>query len=331
MEIEQYWERLPECFYDYMELDRKPEWRTEGNAREWDYGAYSYQSALLKAFYRDLEKAAEYRCPEASIDELFWKWGKGGSHWHFSIKMNVARQWQPNMSEYQVWAIAWNTCVEVMYLMAPFFLVTTRIRKRAYDMAYPNTRRMTDDGVYHWFDTYSRNYEAITFNPPDYQINKPWTIELRMAESFPLIAAAGQRILSYLVRMCIQRGFSPRLLYREKIKNLSFDIIKYRANVYKALENTGEIAFERPMPYPFTRQLFSNGLEFLKHLCYSFLVYLSPAERYGTWFARVLWFFYHEGIPRKEGKNLWWCYLLEDFQWNTVPEMPADGSLPPRV
>jgi len=218
-----------------------------------------------------------------------------------------------------------------MYLMAPFFLVTTRIRKRAYDMAYPNTRRMTDDGVYHWFDTYSRNYEAITFNPPDYQINKPWTIELRMAESFPLIAAAGQRILSYLVRMCIQRGFSPRLLYREKIKNLSFDIIKYRANVYKALENTGEIAFERPMPYPFTRQLFSNGLEFLKHLCYSFLVYLSPAERYGTWFARVLWFFYHEGIPRKEGKNLWWCYLLEDFQWNTVPEMPADGSLPPRV
>jgi len=331
-EIEQGWERLPDCFYDYMNLKRQPKWRYEGNAREWDYGPYSYHTALLKSFYRDLENAIEYECPQTFIGDLFWEWGKGGCHWHFSLREDVIREWHPGMTIDQAWSIAWNTCVEVMYLMAPFFMVSTRIRKNAEDMAYPETRRLSSASVFTWLDGgYSRNYTAITFNPPDYEYDKPWTIELRMAESFPLIAAAGQRILSYLIRMCIKRGFSPKMLYRERLKTLAFDIIKYRKNVYKALADTGEIAFERPMPYPFTRQMFENGIHFLKHLCYSFLVYLSPAERYGTWFARVLWFFYHLGNPRKEGKNLWWCYLLEDFQWETVPEMPTDGSLPPKV
>jgi len=337
MEIEQGQSRLPECFIDYILEERQahPEFR----AFEWTYGVYKITSMIIKHFYKDLNQAVLKNYCDMFVKhglpgekELFyWDWGKGGSHFHFSLVEENIKQIVPQLTTGRMWQIAWNTAVDLIYILSPILCFGIIFRKRASEYAKPFYRKISPAFARTiCFNRTSlwKTDKSITFNE-EVKGEKPLTIEIRLNENFPLFTATFGKILGFFIDRSLKRGASHEILNSNNIfTDFALKLIYYHKSVYDVLSETGEIDFTVPLP-EIRKTRFENGLELFKHICYHFLTSERVCgKRYKSWFSRVMWFYYHLGNEWKEEGNYWDCYIDEDFQWVTVPEMPSDGSLP---
>jgi len=329
-EIEQGQSRLPDCFINYILEERKghPELR----AIEWTYGVYKITSMIIKHFYNDLNQAVLKNYCDMFVKHglpaenyvFYWDWGKAGSHFHFSLIEENIEQVVPQLTIPRAWQIAWNTAVDLIYILSPILCFGNRFRGRATDYASPFYRKISLAFVREICSnrtSYWKTDKSITFNEEEFR-KKPLTIEIRLSENFPLFTAAFGKILGFFIDRSLKRGV-PHVIFNDDniFSGVATELIYLQRPVYDVLSRTGEIIFDIPLP-EIRKTRFVNALELFRHLCYHFLTSERVCgKRYKSWFSRVMWFYYHLGNEWKEEGNYWDCYIDEDFQ-GSLPAKP---------
>jgi len=306
---------------------------------EWGYGPYIYPSQMLRLFFKD-------------VGDRIWEWAHEtpseqgcGSHWHFRPNDDRVRMFVSHRVEY--WTIAMNTINEMLPILLPFLIHGIRAfqdvpRSSAGRWASPRYRRWSERSVAEvlanpYFSHHE--YKIYEFNGASYG-GKPLTIEIRLAETHPIIAAAGQRILSYILNHYFKKleqsiaggarpDISPKFTEEGKrqAKKLYNDVVYTRHDLWNKMENYGPVIFQpgRGPTYLFTKRFLKNEYrtfyELFAYTVYEQLALYPEKERNKDWFWRVLWLLYNKGVPAEEKLNLWDAYTHEgdDFQWETAP------------
>ena len=304
---------------------------------EWTYGPYVFPYQMLAAFFRDVKTD-------------YWDWhaesgGRGcGSHWHFAPDPRL-----PDFDrlEAEYWTILWNTAVTLGYFLTPFMVWDRRFRDGgAHGVSYwaqPNTNRIGASGVREvlWRNP-DRIYKFVTWNPAGTGMEtppkrKPLTVEMRAAETHPVISHVGQKLFQITIRRIFDKvkkfgvDVSPKLTERSEfwMRRMSEELITNNHQVYRALTNCGPFEFMPGRGIPIVGRKrdkirFEDGFDVVRTLCEAEIGAEWPQYRYKNVYTRVLWLILNQGVPADEGWKIWEAYKGDEyFQWSTVPPFPV--------
>lgn len=269
-----------------------------------------------------------------------------GSHLHFRPRDDLYAN-TPRWAE--VWAITHNTFVEVMPFLLPLLAWGSEevhkhyIRRTASYWAVPQIDRVTPQRVAenYLIPSYvDHPYRSVAFDrkTPEHVL----TIELRLGETHPVVAAYFATMMEKLIKRCIDRGWSPRIVgdrryILEKIYDAMFEHSRrieesditprlgdYIDNYLRELGIT-EIVFDPPIPPPTT------GIPPLARFKSYYDVFDKLLYHYTTWIdwqLRLYYFYRQRGIPIKNAMAFWYIFAPKgQFRWEeeTLRSPPDEG------
>lgn len=245
-----------------------------------------------------------------------------GSHIHFRPRDDleyIRAKWL------EAWATAYNTLVECVPLVLPMFAWgrgrTFTFRHEALMWADIATRRVTPATIRRFLDpNYTGHpYDDVALNRKT--MEKPLTLELRLAETHPGIAYELAILLNRIIRKCFERRFnSPKMSDRmetmSKIERAVNRSIFANINLYTALETVEPIKFIRGREIPLLQREYKNYLELFDDILINYGHAYPPM-------GRVCRLFLHRGEPFKNPNAVWNTFVpFGQFRWDQE-EIPS--------
>lgn len=322
MEIEQFREAVPTMARSYTMSNNHGEtrgWHRDGSGpRETSIGPAKNVKAILDTFYADTRD-----------EDITWDWhaeyqGRGaGSHLHLCMADDVFAD------EISGWTISYNTCVELVPFLAPFFCHDWENGFRdSVDRWAPATlQRLSQSSVEDYVGSpsygWSRSYNAVTFNPS--HGSKPVTVELRLNEGHPAIALDGLLLLRRVCGRAVEAGWSPKLVDHRETLAAVYTKVYDRAHDVGLMtamkeEIDGGIRFQEGRGIPGVDQLeFDTPFEVLK------AIQRAYPQKPGTWRARVEYLVgagRDDYAPANNTDALWHIDApVGEFEWQNGPDM----------
>ncbi len=250
-----------------------------------------------------------------------------GSHIHFRVREDEI---PPNLTVEEAWTIVYNTIVELVPILAPFFSWNHLLPFRAsvWGWAHPNIRRYSPLAVRTFLDPeyYGRRYDYVTWNrkPPDERgRQKPLTIEVRLNEAHPSIVSAGAMVLQGIIRNCVERGWSVKLENRTRILNEQLLERFYESsqsflsgdNIWQIMEQTDRLVFIREIPK--LKHSYRNAKE-----CFIDIVKTYRSHFRWTYRERVASLLQKGYNPADNPNAVWYVDApIDEFSWEIGPRV----------
>ena len=239
-----------------------------------------------------------------------------GSHIHFRPRDDleyIRAQWL------EAWTTAFNTMTECVPLILPMFAwgrenVFT-FRREALTWAGFKTRRLSPASMRGFLEPsyIGPPYDSVALNRK--YVEKPLTLELRLAETHPGMAYEVAIILNRIIRKCFEKGFiSPKMRNRvdtiRRIERETGRSILGPYNLYRQLEEVRDIQFVRRREIPLLKTRYSNYMELFDDILINYGHPYPPM-------ARVCRLFLNRGEPWKNATAVWNTFKpLGEFRWD---------------
>lgn len=349
MEIEQCRDELPHPLNGDCETARdmgfSDHHRDGSGPMEWTMPAYKSPGYLLRRFYKDTRD---------DDDVGAWTWTaqtsaeRGcGSHVHLHMEEPDEDDEAAGLTTAERWTIAWNTAVEVLPLLAPFFCHNWQRGFRGgaarhgstavNQWAEGQTRRYAPDSMEANVEMPhepTRGYDSVTLSGAEG--GKPLTMEFRLNDAHPGMAVVGMLVFRRIVKQCVARGSSPKL--RDRAATLSQ---MYRAiydepagtsrGLIEAMQASTDLEFEEGRGIP-TTPVHDRELEEADSMweALAWTIRHLLRDNKGTYRRRARELVLHAGEegsthgPQNNGDALWSMDADQgEFEWARGPEPSA--------
>lgn len=252
MEIEQFLPDIPDEIIDDREGKYWGVWSCDYDmVYETQIGPTKYTNSLIKEF---LNTARQY-------DRVPWRWTTShgrlaaGSHVHSHLEKHGDFD-----ESVKAWTITYNTFIDVVPFLAPFFCHDWRRGFREGSMydpgrlgveryASPNITRKKQSTIrqHYRHEDGDGRHESVTFKGS--RAGKPLTIEVRMVDSHPVFALTGTYILRNIVKRCLERDLSVKVADRGIMDSMYQSIYKLPSNnnLLGVMQNE-PVSFDRGIP-----------------------------------------------------------------------------------
>ena len=332
----------------------------------WEFSsrAYSLPSSVLNWFL-NVSWIANHPALREQGNHYIWRWAQRNCGCHVHIRpyfkaYGVDYGNPPIVADeatirkaVEMYTIMYNTAVDVLTFMLPFFCVTASFRPTACQWSSPTSSRKSEATVYsRYVEPYEIHndwglhpYSFVCFNRK--KRDKPLTIEIRCVEAHPAFAMAGisffSKIMKHIYDMWLggERDVSVKAESASKFQNRDiYDVILWiqrdalcnNRNIYELYTEYGPIKFERPIPLDALRKggeykkEFRNALEVFQWILYDELRWL---RRYPDiplrWYIRVAYLLYYAGNLRQNDLVVW-NILDKNFAWDRPRIDMSPGS-----